>query len=215
MPIDRVPRVTLQNNTSKIQFMEKCLENFYQNQKHILEQLKFLTLNLNSSLAIHSEDQVSLIENSVIKIYNESVSYAHTINKVMDIGVEENKRSFADILTEQNGPSNPVSNCSREEKERSNISEILEQEEDGLALMKSQMNFIYERLCQIYRHPSSKTYHAFELSLEKAAEALRNNKVIEGAQWLQSVLYDANLDKHSREYHKKIIEDARSLYWLL
>lgn len=211
-PINQLPKLTLQNSSSKIKFMEKCLENFYHSQKHMLEQLKFLTLNLNSTITAHSDDQVSQIENNVIKIYNESVSYAHAINKVMDIGIEENKEPFESTITKRNSLSDPVSYCGREAKERSNsISELLDHEENGLIAMKAQMTYIYERLCEIYRHPSSKTIGAFESSLKKAAEALRNNKVIEAAQWLQSILYDASLDQQSKRRHSKIIEDARSL----
>ncbi len=192
--------------------MEKCLEKFYQNQKQMLEQLKFLTLNLNGAHAPHAEDQVSLIENNVIRIYNESVTYVHTINKVMEIGIEEASKALGDILTDQHILSNPISNSSREEKERSNISAILNQEEDSLLTIKIQMNYICERLCQMYKHSNSKTEKVFGSNLEKAAEALKNNRVIEGAQWLQAVLYDPSLDQNSKAHHSAIIEEARSLF---
>jgi hypothetical protein len=210
--IDGVPKVALQNSTAKIQLMEKYLENFYENQKRMIEQLKFLTLNLNGSHVLHSEDHVSLIENSVAKLYNESVSYVHTVNNVMDIGAEAKKKPLGDVLTDQTPQSNPVSNSSREEKVRSNVSEILDQEEDGLISMKIQINYIYERLCHLYRHPSSKKHGAFGPNLEKAGEALKNNRIVESSQWLQTVLYDPSLDQDSRKCHASIIEEARSLY---
>lgn len=54
-------KFAMQNSSAKISMMEKYLESFYASQKHLLEQLKFLTLNLNGAGANGSEEHVGLL----------------------------------------------------------------------------------------------------------------------------------------------------------
>jgi hypothetical protein len=208
--VDKIPKLCLKNNTNKIQVLEQQLEGFYQFQKRTLEQLKFLTLNLNTSGQINSEDQVSSIENNIVKLYNEAVSYVHTINKVMDIGATENKGSIGDLFTDKNCVSPSRSNLSEKNEDVSPLSEILEQNEDELSPMKVQMQFILKKLRQLHANRQNLTTDHFEISFQKAESALKNNKVIEASQWLQAVLFDPNLDSRTAKIHLKIIDQAKS-----
>ena len=213
-PLDKLPNINLQNSTQKIKFMEACLENFHAHQKNILEQLKFLTLSLNAPGNANSDEQVTCIENNIINIYNEAVNYVHTVNKVMDIGVGDTKCSMAEVLNDN--PLSPISSKknSKTEKEYSSLSEILDNGEEFKS-MKVQMEFILTQLRKLYSSASSltsrKAAQLFAPVLDKAEDALGNNKVVEASQWLQQVLYDPSLTQKLRNAHQKIVIAAKSI----
>lgn len=101
------------------------------------------------------------------------------------------------------------------DQKRSHISEILEEEEE-ISSMKFQMQFILKKLKEVHspkvNDPCGKQHHpSYWPLLEKAEQALSNNKVIEAAQWLQQVLYDDALDKATSRRHMKIIEQAKQI----
>jgi hypothetical protein len=208
-PSDKAARQPYQNSTCKIQQLEKRLKDFYEQQKSTLEHLKFLTLNLSASGQTSPEDQVSGIEANITRLYNDSVNFANTVNSVLEVG-GENKQSVNEILSDKQDHSTPRSTCGHDSR-HSNISEILEQEEDGLASIKSQMEFILTQLRALHSPTNTKSKWNFEAVLDNAAKALSNNKVIEGSQCLQSVLYHDKLDARTRRLHGKIIEQAKEI----
>lgn len=146
---EKVVRQPFQNNSCKIQLLEKSLEQFYEQQKNILEQLKFLTLNLNAYGRMSPEDQVSGIETNITRLFNDAISYTNTLNSVLEVG-EDRKKSLSGVLTDKRDQSSPQSSTSGHDSHHSNLSEILNQEEDSLTSIKNQMEFI---LTQLYHIP--------------------------------------------------------------
>ena len=95
------------------------------------------------------------------------------------------------------------------ESDASRLSDILSgSAEDDLASMKLQMHFILHKLKEL--HDNCPSNNKISALLEKAAQALKRGKVIEGAQKLQLVLYDEFLEPAIRKRHLEIVEEAKS-----
>ena len=198
------------NNSCKIQLLEKHLEQFYEQQKSVLEQLKFLTLNLNAFGHASPEDQVSGIETNIAQLYTNFVSYANTLNSVLEIK-SDRKKSLSDGFVNKRKQSSPQSSTSGHDSRRSHLSEILDQEEDSLTSIKHQIEFILAQLKKLHCSPVNGVCRNYEQLINNAAQALSNNRVIEASQCLQSILFDTSVDSRTQKMHQKIIKLAKEI----
>ena len=83
-----------------------------------------------------------------------------------------------------------------------------ESADDDTSAMRMQMLFILGRLKEIHNTPyNNKGIMAL---LIKAEQALKEGRIVEGAQNLQSVLYDQSLEFRIRELHLQVVEEAKA-----
>jgi hypothetical protein len=213
-PVGKIANFSLCSTNTKLIILEKRIEDFYEYQKKTIEQLKFLTLSLQAPQKADSEEVVSLIESNVIRLYNDAVSYVHTINKVMEVGAPEEKESLGDLLTEKTPSSHIDSDAS--DLRDAPVPDFHTQKQDELCptLLIAKMRFILRKLRNLHQEDSSGRRDRYEIIFGKAENQLSAGRVLEAAQLLQLVIYDQQLEETTLRMHRSIVEDAKRAFAL-
>lgn len=92
-PRERAPQ-PISGNFTKITFLEQCLENTYEYQKHSIEKLKFLALEGINDDSKSDEATIELVEANIKALYNTAVEYSRVVKRVaaveeFEVGVHQ------------------------------------------------------------------------------------------------------------------------------
>lgn len=202
--IETLSQSKVETSVQKIEKMESLLEEFYVNQRHLLEQLKNFSLTIKSG-CLKNDENITQMETTIISVYNSAVNYTQEIGRTMDIVKPVPK-------SQEVSPSIGNFKLSVEEERPKNthFAELMDEwNEDQMETVKNQIEFILSTLRKLY----AKDQTEFSASLSFAESAFKNNQMLEASKHLQKILYDKNLDSATFVLHKRIVEKAMSLHF--
>lgn len=81
--------IAFENGMQKFYVLERNLEQFAKTQSALIENLKSLAMNFESTNGQYSEQTASSIEDTLLKIYKSSLNYSDIMLKIIDIKVPE------------------------------------------------------------------------------------------------------------------------------
>ena len=190
-----LPYSQVTNPIQKIEKIEILLDEFYNEQKQLLKQLKFLSLHIKSG-SVNTENNILQMENYMKHFFESSVSYNQKIGQIMDIpkmvpGLIESS-TLKEILV-------------REKKPRDIFIENFEElEMYQVELVKKQYEFILKNL----RKLPWKTGTINSIRLSHADFCFKDSKLKDTSRLLRMIIFDPNLDLHVRDACANIYEEA-------
>ena len=197
--IETLSQSKAETSVQKIEKMEHLLDNFYYQQRKMLEQLKNMSLNIKSGL-LKNEENISQMETNIINVYNSAVNYTQEIGKTMDI-INHPLKSNEPLLVEDQKSRN------EETARRAPFTEVVEElDESQLELVKKQIFYIIVNLEKLPWKPRSEQ----SIRLYYAKFAYENNQLLEASKHLQVILYDKNLDPLLAQACRRIVEETMS-----
>jgi len=197
--IETLSQLKVETSVQKIEKMEKLLENFYCQQRTMLEQLKNITLSIKSG-SLKNEENISQMETNIINVYNSAVTYTQEIGKTMDILNHPSKINEPSPYEEYDYSSGEF------QKQTPFVNIIDELGDDQLELVKQQIQFILFNLKNLPWKPTSPQY----IRLYNAEMAYKNNQLLESSKNLQLIIFDKSLDQILSQACKRILDEATS-----
>lgn len=202
--IETLSQSKVETSVQKIEKMETLLEDFYANQRQLLEQLKNFSLTIKLG-CLKNDENITQMETTIISVYNSAVNYTQEIGRTMDIVKPVSKSQEVSptiphfrLPVVENPPKNP------------HFVELMDEwNEDQMETVKNQIGFILNSLRKLY----AKDQTEFSASLSFAESAFKNNQMLEASKHLQKILYDKHLDSATFSLHKRIVEKAMSLHF--
>lgn len=207
----------------KVAYAEAQLEAFYQQQKMLLERLKFQLLTAPFGCSpVLSKEQAFSVDTQLNEFYNHSVNFTDLLHKTLEIempldsiqpincGPALNFSHLSSKNTESMSVSSkPYGKNSWELNDEENKEELpqndnedSDSEDEEKMSVRFQMIFILERLKELHGNRIAE-------KLECARSQLSSGRLVEAAQQLQSVLYEPGLPTELQRSHKAIVEEAK------
>ena len=201
--IDTLSHHKINTSVQKIEQLEIQLDEFYQKQRQMLEQLKHFSLNVKLG-CLRNDENISQMGANIIAVYNSAVSYTQQVGIAMDL---INPPSSI----EGNSPQRKECYSHLAEKDLSRNTSFIEMvdevSETQMETLKQQLAYILASLQKLYKNELSEFRHLLNL----AQSAFANNQMLEASKHLQLILYDQQVDAASRLIHRQIIEHVMSL----
>lgn len=190
-----LPYSQVSNPIQKIEKIEILLDEFYNEQKQLLKQLKFSSLNIKSGL-VNTENNILQMENYMKHLYDSSVRYNEQIGQIMDIPkiVPEKIRSHPmKEVPEKNKRSRDIFVENFEELEMSQIE-----------IVKKQFEFILKHLKKL----PWKTGTINSIRLSHADFCFKDLKLKDTSRLLKMIVFDTSLDPQIKNACARIYEEA-------
>lgn len=201
--IDTLSQTKVNTSVQKIELLENQLDDFYHQQKKLLDQLKHFSLQIKLG-CLRNDENISQMGANIIAVYNSAVRYTQEVGRSMDLPKTSSsldnasprlKENWSDIIDKET-PAN-----------FNFIKMVDEISEPQLEIVKKQLAFILKSLIALYGNYES----VFSQSLKSAQSAFANNQMLESSKHLQLVLYNQDIDSSVKQTHMKIVESAMSL----
>ena len=186
-----------ETSIQKIDKMRLILDQFYQEQRRLIEQMKLLSVNIKSG-TLRNDETLSRMENSISNLYKGAVQYTNDIGRMMDV------TSLPNISSEFMFEQEHSRRTAEKPPKQTAIDIIDDLDEPKLELIKQQLNYIIINLEKLPLKQKSQQYS----DLVSAKSAFDNNQLLEASKKLEKILFDKSMEAPLAEACKQIYSDA-------